>query len=142
MHRPAGFDVIIRGGTVYDGSGSAPYPADVAIQDDVIARLGPTLDDARGRIEVDATGLAVAPGFVNMLSWATESLIEDGRSQSDIRQGVTLEIFGEGRSMGPLNDPMKREALERQADIRYPIAWTTLDEYLEHLVERGVACNV
>src|SRR5207302_7276226 len=84
----------------------------------------------------------VAPGFINMLSWATESLIEDGASQSDIRQGVTLEVFGEGRSMGPLNSDMKREALERQSDIRYPIEWTTLGEYLDFLVQRGVACNV
>ena len=142
MSGQAAYDMVIRGGTVYDGSGSVPFDGDVAIQDDSITFVGPTLDGARGRVEVDANGLAVAPGFINMLSWANESLIEDGRSQSDIRQGVTLEIFGEGRSMGPLNDEMKREAVERQTDIHYPIAWTTLGEYLEHLVERGVSCNV
>jgi N-acyl-D-amino-acid deacylase len=142
MHRPEAVDVIIRGGTIYDGSGSPPYVGDVAIQGDSIAAVGPRLEDGGGQIEIDATGLAVAPGFINMLSWATESLIEDGRSQSDIRQGVTLEIFGEGRSMGPLNEAMKREAVERQADIHYPIAWTTLGGYLEHLVQRGVSCNV
>jgi N-acyl-D-amino-acid deacylase len=136
------YDVLIRRGTILDGSGSAPFTGDVAISGDTIARLGPRLSDARGSLEVDADGMAVAPGFINMLSWATESLIEDGRSQSDIRQGVTLEIFGEGRSMGPLNQAMKDEALERQADIRYPIAWTTLGEYLDHLVARGVSCNV
>ena len=94
------------------------------------------------RREIDARGLAVAPGFINMLSWATESLIQDGRGQSDIRQGVTLEVMGEGWSMGPLNPEMKRLAVERQGDIRYPIAWTTLGEYLEHLERRGVAPNV
>jgi N-acyl-D-amino-acid deacylase len=142
MQRSDGFDVIIRGGTIFDGSGSASYTGDVAIDGDSVAAVGPAQESTRGRLEIDARGLAVAPGFINMLSWATESLIEDGRSQSDIRQGVTLEIFGEGRSMGPLNEAMKREAIERQADIHYPIAWTTLGEYLEHLIERGVACNV
>ena len=136
------YDVVIRRGTIFDGSGSAPFTGDLAIRGDRIVALAPALSDARGSIEVDAAGMAVAPGFINMLSWATESLIEDGRSQSDIRQGVTLEIFGEGRSMGPLNQAMKDETLERQADIRYPIAWTTLGEYLDHLVARGVSCNV
>jgi N-acyl-D-amino-acid deacylase len=93
-------------------------------------------------VEIDAAGLAVAPGFINMLSWATESLIADGRSQSDIRQGVTLEVFGEGWSMGPLNEAMRREMLERQGDIKYEIPWTTLGEYLEYLVRRGVSTNV
>src|SRR5690606_26668472 len=92
--------------------------------------------------ELDVTGLAVAPGFINMLSWATVSLIEDGRSLSGIKQGVTLEVFGEGSSMGPLNDAMKQEMLEQQGDIRFDVAWTTLGEYLEHLVERGVSTNV
>lgn len=136
------YDVVIRRGTIFDGSGSAPFTGDLAIRGDRIVALAPALSDARGSMEVDAAGMAVAPGFINMLSWATESLIEDGRSQSDIRQGVTLEIFGEGRSMGPLNQAMKDETLERQADIRYPIAWTTLGEYLDHLVARGVSCNV
>src|SRR5919202_2349645 len=136
------YDVVIRRGTIFDGSGSAPFTGDLAIRGDRIVALAPALSDARGTIEVDAAGMAVAPGFINMLSWSTESLIEDGRSQSDIRQGVTLEIFGEGRSMGPLNQAMKDETLERQADIRCPIAWTTLGEYLDHLVARGVSCNV
>jgi N-acyl-D-amino-acid deacylase len=93
-------------------------------------------------VEIDASGMAVAPGFINMLSWATESLIEDGRSQSEIRQGVTLEVFGEGWSMGPLNQGMKQEALEQQGDIKYEIEWTTLGEYLDYLVDRGVSTNV
>ena len=137
--RPA-YDVVIRGGTLYDGGGGAPYRGDVAISGDRIVAIGRVA--GRGAREVDAAGLAVAPGFVNMLSWANESLIQDGRSQSDIRQGVTLEVMGEGWSMGPLNPEMKRLALSRQADIRYPIAWTSLGEYLEYLERRGIAPNV
>ena len=135
------YDVVIRGGTLYDGSGRPGRVRDVAIVGDSIAAIG-TLADARGRTEVDARGLAVAPGFINMLSWATESLIEDGRGLSDVKQGVTLEIFGEGESMGPLNPEMKRLAREAQGDIKYDITWTTLDEYLEHLVRRGISPNV
>jgi N-acyl-D-amino-acid deacylase len=135
------YDVVIRGGTVYDGSGAAPFVADVAIERDTIAAIG-TLEGARGRVEIEAGGLAVSPGFINMLSWATETLIEDGRSQSDIRQGVTLEVFGEGWSMGPLNERMKQEAVDQQGDIKYEIEWTTLDDYLDYLVERGVSTNV
>ncbi|HZI64351.1 MAG TPA: D-aminoacylase [Thermoanaerobaculia bacterium] len=140
-------DYVLRGGTLYDGSGAPPAAADVAVQGDRIVAVGAAeaagaLDDYRGRTELDVQGLAVAPGFVNMLSWATESLIEDGRAQSDVRQGVTLEVFGEGWSMGPLNDAMKKEALERQSDIRYPINWTTLAEYLEMLERKGVSVNV
>ena len=135
------YDVLIRGGTVYDGSGGPPLVADVAISGDTVAAVG-SLRRARGAVEIDASGLAVAPGFINVLSWADESLIEDGAGQSDIRQGVTLEVFGEGWSMGPLTEAMKRERLDRQADIRYPIEWTTLGEYLEWLVGRGVALNV
>ncbi|MBN1137784.1 MAG: D-aminoacylase [Anaerolineae bacterium] len=135
------YDLIIRNGTVYDGSGAPPYTGDVAIQGDTIAATGP-LGRVRGRTEIDASGLAVAPGFINMLSWAGVSLLEDGRSQSDIRQGVTLEVMGEGWSMGPLNEAMKREMIERQGDIRYDVAWTTLSEYLDHLVARGVSTNV
>jgi N-acyl-D-amino-acid deacylase len=126
---------------VYDGSGSPGVAADVAIQGDRIAAIG-SLTGARGRTEIDVEGLAVAPGFVNMMCWANESLIEDGRSQSDIRQGVTLEVMGEGQSMGPLNDAMKAEKLRRQADIKYEIEWTTLGEYLEYLERRGVSPNV
>src|SRR5262249_6196801 len=95
-----------------------------------------------GRHEIDATGLAVAPGFVNMLSWATDSLIEDGHSESDIRQGVTLEVMGEGNSMGPLNDAMKKEAKDDQGDIKYDIKWTTLGEYLTYLEKKGISTNV
>ena len=135
------YDVIIRGGTVYDGSGWPAFGADVAIHGDTIAAIG-ALGADRGRSEVDATGRAVAPGFINMLSWATESLIADGRSQSDIRQGVTLEVFGEGASLGPLTPEMKQSHRERQGDITYDITWTTLDEGLRALVDRGISPNV
>ncbi len=137
----ADHDIIIRGGTLYDGSGSAPVVSDIAIDDGIITVIG-SLDEARGRTEVDATGLAVSPGFINMLSWATESLIEDGRAMSDILQGVTLEVMGEGNSMGPLSDAMKAEIIAQQGDITYEIEWTTLGEYLEYLVDRGVSLNV
>lgn len=135
------YDIIVRQGTLYDGSGKQPVIADIALDGDRIAAIG-DLSNARADREIDASGLAVAPGFINMLSWANESLIEDGRSQSDIRQGVTLEVMGEGESMGPLNDAMKTEMAHRQSDIKYPIEWTTLGEYLEYLTERGVSCNV
>ncbi len=135
------YDLILRNGTVFDGSGGDPVIADVAINADTIAVIG-SLADARGKIEIDVTGLAVAPGFINMLSWATETLIEDGKSQSDIRQGVTLEVFGEGWSMGPLNEAMKQEAVDQMGDIKYDIEWTTLGEYLEFLERKGVSTNV
>lgn len=135
------YDVVIRNGMIYDGSGSAPYKGDVAIQGDTVAAIG-KLGDAHGKQEVDAAGKAVAPGFINMLSWAVDTLIADPHSESDIRQGVTLEVFGEGNSMGPLNDKMKKEAVEQQGDIKYPIEWTTLGEYLEYLEKRGVSTNV
>jgi N-acyl-D-amino-acid deacylase len=135
------YDVIIRRGNIYDGSGGAPFTGDVAILGKRIAAVG-RLEEDRGRLELDARGLAVAPGFINMLSWACESLIEDGLSQSDIRQGVTLEVMGESFSYGPLNEAMKEEMRQRQSDIRFEIAWTTLDEYLTHLVQRGVSTNV
>ena len=135
------YDVVIRGGTVYDGSGQPPVVADVAIQADTIAAVG-DLRDAVGKTEIDASGLAVSPGFINMLSWATESLIIDGRSQSDIRQGVTLEVMGEGASMGPLNEQMKKEAYQSMFDFKYDINWTTLGEYLESMEQRGIATNV
>ena len=138
---PQEYDIIIRNGTLYDGSGSVPFQGDLAIQGDTIAAVG-SLGEAQGRTEIEAEGLAVAPGFINMLSWATESLIEDGRSQSGIRQGVTLEVFGEGSSMGPLNESMKEEMLKQQGDIKFDIPWTTLSEYLQHLVDKGVSPNV
>jgi len=137
----ADYSLIIRNGVIYDGSGQLPTKGDIAIDGQTIAAIGQLTDD-HGKTELDAQGLAVAPGFINMLSWATESLIQDGRSQSDIRQGVTLEIFGEGSSMGPLNDVMKKENREQQGDLKYEIEWTTLAEYLEYLVKRGVSCNV
>lgn len=138
---PSSFDLVLRGGTIYDGSGSAPFVGDVAIDGDKIVALG-DIGDAEAALEIDATGLAVAPGFINMMSWANESLIEDGRSQSDIRQGVTLEIMGEGHSMGPLNDAMKAQLAAQQSDIRYDVEWTSLGEYLEFLERRGVSPNV
>ena len=134
-------DVILRRGTIYDGSGGGPIIGDVAIQGDTIAAVG-DLRGRKARRELDVSGLAVAPGFINMLSWANESMIEDGRSEGDIRQGVTLEIMGEGDSMGPLNESMKKYFTSLQADIRYKIDWTTLGEYLEHLEKRGVSPNV
>src|SRR5256885_2664599 len=137
----AQYDLVIRHGTIYDGSGKEPFVGDLAINGDTIAAVG-ELPNARGRTEIDVRGLAVAPGFINMLSWATESLIHDGRSQSDIRQGVTLEIFGEGESMGPLNDAMKKDMVDQQADIKYEIKWTTLSEYLDYVVRKGISCNV
>ena len=117
---PASYDVILRGGTIYDGSGEKPYTGDVAISGDKIAALG-DIGDASAPLEIDVEGLAVAPGFVNMMCWANESLIEDGHSQSDIRQGVTLEIMGEGDSMGPLNERMKKEMRDEQGDIHYDV---------------------
>ncbi|HEX9615691.1 MAG TPA: D-aminoacylase, partial [Bacteroidota bacterium] len=125
---------------IYDGSGSRATRGDLVIAGDTIAVVGKW--NGKGDREIDAEGMVVAPGFINMLSWATVSLIEDGRSQSDVRQGVTLEVFGEGWSMGPLNDRMKQEEREAQGDIRYEIEWTTLGEYLEHLERRGISTNV
>lgn len=133
--------MVLRGGILYDGSGGPPLAADLAIRGDEIAAIG-SLNGAEGDLEIDARGLAVAPGFINMMSWANESLIHDGRSQSDIRQGVTLEVMGEGHSMGPLTDAMKEEMVRLQGDIRFEIEWTTLDEYLEYLVRRGISPNV
>lgn len=134
------YDLVIRGGTLYDGSGAAPVAGDVAIRGDRIVAVGKV--EGKGRTEVPANGMAVAPGFINMLSWATESLIADPRSQSDIRQGVTLEVMGEGWSMGPMNAVMKAQETERQGDIKYPIEWTSLGDYLGWLEKRGIATNV
>ncbi len=141
---PALHDVVVRGGAIYDGGGGEPFRGDLAIDGDRIVALHPADRgrEVRGRLEIDASGLAVAPGFVNMLSWATASLLVDGRAQSDLRQGVTLEVFGEGWSMGPLSEEMKREMVARQGDLRFDVEWTTLGEYLEHLERRGVAPNV
>ncbi|SDQ55989.1 amidohydrolase family protein [Pseudoxanthomonas sp. CF125] len=136
------YDLLIRNGVVYDGSGAAGRRVDVAVRGDRIAALLPAGGDAVATHTVDAHGQAVAPGFINMLSWAPESLIADGRGVSDTKQGVTLEVFGEGWSMGPYNEKMKADALKQQGDIRYPIEWTTLGEYLEYLEKRGVTPNV
>jgi N-acyl-D-amino-acid deacylase len=138
---PEKYDVLIRNGQIIDGSGTLSFAGDIGINADTIARIG-SLKNARGRTEINATGLAVAPGFINMLSWANESLIADGRSQSDIRQGVTLEVLGEGESMGPLNSRMKKDLKEAQGDIKYDIEWTTLGEYLEFLEKKGVSPNI
>ena len=135
------FDVVIKNGTIYDGSGGAGRLADVALRGDRIAGVG-DFKNARAKVVIDAHGLAVAPGFINMLSWSTESLIADGRSQSEIRQGVTTEIMGEGESMGPVNDRVREKMLRDQKDIRYEITWTTLADYLRFLEARGVSCNV
>jgi N-acyl-D-amino-acid deacylase len=135
------YDLILRGGTIYDGGGGKPYTGDVALRGDRIVKVG-DLGDAKGKAEVSVRGLAVAPGFINMLSWATDSLILDGRGMSDIKQGVTLEVMGEGWSMGPLNEAMKKEAKEQQGDFKYDITWTTLGEYMDQLVQRGISPNV
>ena len=135
------YDTIIRNGSIYDGNGGEPYTADIAINADTIAFIG-DLKDASAKNEIDAKGKAVSPGFINMLSWANESLIEDGNSQSDIRQGVTLEVMGEGSSMGPLNTKMKTEMQNGQGDIKYKVEWNTLGEYLNYLEKKGISCNV
>jgi N-acyl-D-amino-acid deacylase len=139
--QPQNFDVLIKNGQIMDGSGKPSYTGAVGINADTIAVIG-DLGDATGTTEIDASGLVVAPGFINMLSWATESLIEDGRSMADIKQGVTLEVFGEGWSMGPLNEAMKKEEQESQGDITYDIEWNTLNEYLEYLTNKGISPNV
>ncbi len=126
---------------IYDGNGGPPYASDIAINNDSIAFIG-DLKNATAKNEIDAKGMAVAPGFINMLGQGTETLIEDGRSQSDIRQGVTLEVFGEGWSMGPLNAKMKNEMQSDQPLIKYKVGWTTLKEYLGFLEKKGISCNV
>ncbi len=135
------FDLIVRRGTVYDGSGGPPIQADIGVRGQRIAAIG-DLRHAHAGQEVDASGMAVAPGFVNMLSWAPDSLYIDGRSMSDIKQGVTLEIFGEGESLGPLTDEIRKANLATQGDLKHPIDWTTLGEGLDTLVKRGVSTNI
>jgi len=139
--KPETYDLILRNGQILDGSVNPSFVGDIAINADTIAAIG-NLKQAKGLEELDASGLAVSPGFINMLSWATESLIEDGRSLGDLKQGVTLEVFGEGWSMGPLSDQMKKAFQEDQGDIKYKVDWTTLEEYLEHLVQKGISPNV
>ncbi|HVF31146.1 MAG TPA: D-aminoacylase [Pyrinomonadaceae bacterium] len=135
------YDVIIKGGAVYDGSGKAPVVTDVAIKGDQVVKIG-RLNARDAKSVVDATGLAVAPGFINMLSWSTESLLVDPRSLGELKQGVTTQIMGEGWSMGPLNDRMKKQAKDDQGDLKWDVAWTTLAEYLKHLERKGVSQNV
>jgi N-acyl-D-amino-acid deacylase len=135
------YDIIVRNGMIYDGKGGEPYKADIGIKADTIAIIG-NLSKAAAKNEIDAKGNVVAPGFINMLSWATQSLIEDGKSQSDIRQGVTLEVMGEGWSMGPFSPSMKDREQKAQGDIKYKIEWNTLGEYLRFLEKNGVSCNV
>lgn len=134
------YDIVIRNGTIYDGSGAAPYVGDVAVEDDRIVAVGDV--DGAGREEIDASGQAVAPGFINMLSWANRSLIEDGRGLSDLYQGVTLEVFGEGWTLGPINAEMRSALVEQQGEDGFPITWTTLGGYLDFLEDRGVSPNV
>ncbi len=135
------YDILITNAILIDGTGGTSYAGSLGINGDTIAGIG-DLKSAKGILEIDAAGKVVAPGFINMLSWANESLIEDGRSQGDIRQGVTLEVMGEGHSMGPLTDKMKAEMKEGQQDIQFDIAWTTLGDYLEYLEKKGVAPNI
>jgi len=135
------FDVIIKGGTVYDGSGGPPLRADVGIRGDRIDAIG-NLSSATATTIVDAKGMAVAPGFINMLSWSVDSLIVDGRSLGELKQGITTQIFGEGDSMGPLTDEMRKRRLQYQGDVKYDIPWTTLSEYLTFLEKKGVSQNV
>ncbi len=134
------YDYVLRDGTLFDGSGDAPVRGDLAIHQGLIAAVGEVNGSASTCINVD--GLAITPGFVNPMCWANESLIVDGRSQSDIRQGITLEVMGEGWSMGPLNDKLKAYQRERQGTLRYPIEWTTLEQYLDWLARRGVSPNI
>jgi len=135
------FDVIISNGTVYDGSGGAPFVADIGIEGDRIKAIG-DLDEEDAITVVDATGMAVSPGFINMLSWAPETLMVNGAGLSDLKQGVTLEVFGEGWSFGPWNDTMKAENVKRQTDFKYQIEWTTLGEYLDFMEAKGIAMNI
>jgi N-acyl-D-amino-acid deacylase len=135
------YDVLLRGGTIVDGSGGTPYIGDVALTGDRIVAVGPTLSGTATRT-IDATGLAVAPGFINMLSWANEALVVDGASEGDIRQGVTLEVMGEGWSEGPFTEKMVAVAQSQQGDLRFPITWRTLRQYWDVLERQGIAPNV
>jgi N-acyl-D-amino-acid deacylase len=135
------YDTIIRNGLVYDGNGGQPFKADIAIKNDTIAFIG-DLSKESAKHEVDAKGMAVTPGFINMLSWSPVTLIEDGRSQGEIREGVTLEVFGEGESMGPLNARMKKEMQDDQPVYKFKVDWTTLGEYMKSMEKRGISCNI
>src|SRR5450631_638632 len=139
-HQPRAYDTIIRNGTIYDGNGGEPYKADIAINADTIAFIG-DLTNAHATNEIDATGKAVAPGFINMMGHSEESLFQDGRAQSDIRQGVTTEIFTES-SFGPLNAKMKEQLQKGQGDIKYNVNWNTLGEYMNTLEHKDITCNI
>jgi N-acyl-D-amino-acid deacylase len=134
-------DVVIQNGMIYDGTGTIPYQGTVAIKGDKIVYVGLPKSFQASK-HIDASNQAVSPGFINMLSWAVETLLEDGKSQSDIRQGITLEVFGEGMSWGPLNENMKMDMKKKQGDIQYEISWNTLGEYLQFIEERGVSTNI
>lgn len=138
--QPPRYDIVVRGGEIYDGLGGPGVAADVAIKGDRIVEIG--VIRGKGRREIDARGKAVAPGFINMLSWANESMLVDGRAMSDLKQGITLQVMGEGQSMGPLTPEMRAEYVRRQTDLKYPVTWTTLDEYLTTLERRGISPNV
>lgn len=134
------YDLVIRNAVIIDGSGSERYAGDIAVTGDIISKVGEV--NGKGKDELDAQGQILSPGFVNMLSWATESLLVDGRGMSDIMQGVTLEVMGEGWSMGPMTESMRTEALASQGDLKFDIPWTTLGQYLQHLEDKGVSPNV
>ncbi len=135
------YDLIIRNGMIYDGLGGKPYPGDLALKGDKIAAIG-QFSPNEGRKSIDVHGLAVAPGFINMLSWAGKPMLVDGRSESDIRQGVTLEVMGEGVSMGPLNKVMRKDLSEHQGDLKFDVKWNSLAEFLLYLERKGVSANV
>jgi len=135
------YDVLIRHARIIDGSGNSSYLGDVGIKSDTIASIG-DLRKAIGKEEINAKGMVVSPGFINMLSWAVESLIEDGKSEGDIRQGVTLEVFGEGESWGPLTEASKKALIAAQGDIKYELTWESLAEYLDFLEKKGISTNV
>ncbi len=135
------YDTIIRNGMVYDGNGGNPFKADIGIKNDTIAFIG-DLSGESAKLEVDAKGKAVSPGFINMLSWSPVSLIEDGKSQGELREGVTLEVFGEGESMGPLNANMKKEMQQEQPIFKFNVNWNTLGEYMQSMEKRGISCNI
>ncbi|MEM8929263.1 MAG: D-aminoacylase [Bacteroidota bacterium] len=135
------FDQVLQNGLIYDGNGGVPFMGDIGINGDTIAAIGKP-NSLRGAKVISLEGMATAPGFINMLSWANVTLLEDGRSQSDIRQGVTLEVMGEGRSMGPLSPKMKENMQKNQGDIKFEVAWNTLGEYLQYLENKGVSTNI
>ena len=134
-------NLILRNGLVYDGSGSKPYRGDIAVNGEFIEEVG-NLSGFTAKEEIDLKGLAVSPGFINVMSWAPITMLHDGRSQSDIHQGVTLEVFGEAWSEGPLNEEMKKEYQEDQEDIKFEVNWNTLGEFLENLEAKGISANI